>query len=102
MKVKVTKRKNGEELAEAITVEILVEFLNEKYIKQGNGNAKIRVNLPGKGWVYTPDVSDVFGEPYIGLPLETAEEITLAAEKETVVEKEITVEKPQTKEKESK
>ena len=33
MKVKVSKRKNGEEIAEAITVEILVEFLNEKYIK---------------------------------------------------------------------
>ena len=99
---KLRKVSKDESFYEYVTVNDLVNFLNDKYIKTGKGNTKIRTNLPGQGWVYTSDVSDVFGEPYIGLSIAEAEEMELAAQ-DSVDEKEKEIEvKPKENTKESK
>ena len=78
MKITTAKRvKKSDVIAECVTIDILVDFLTKSYIDEGKGNAKVRANLPGRGWVYFTDVSDVFGEPYIGLALAEAEEMQL-------------------------
>lgn len=100
---KITKVKKGNvtEYLGTIDVDFLVDYLTNKYIKQGKGKAKIRANIPGKGWVYLTDISEVIGEVYIGLPLDEAEEIELSMmgnstkEEET---KEETKEEPKTNE----
>ena len=96
---KITKVKKGDttEYLGAIDVDFLVEYLTDKYIKQGKGKAKIRANIPGKGWVYLTDVSEVIGEVYIGLPLDEAEEIELAMTGNSTKEEE-TKEEPKTTE----
>ena len=70
--------------------------MNETYVKQGKGKERVRVNIPGQGWIYLSDISEVLGEVYLGLPLDEAEEMELSMKVDEAAKEETKEETPKT------